>query len=78
MTVTDVTSRISSAAFRFSPMKKGLIELGPTVATLFDADRLLGVLHLLSDDRGAAGAGDSELIRGACWVGPIGPGWLAG
>ena len=29
------------------------------------------MLHLLHDDRGAAGAGESEFVRGACWIGPI-------
>jgi hypothetical protein len=46
------------------------------VTDLFDADRLLGVLHLLHDDRGPAGAGETEVVRGACWVGPIAAGWL--
>ena len=71
-----LVGHLHAAAFRFHPMRKGLIDLGPTVGTLFEADRLLGVLHLLHDDRGAAGAGESELIRGACWVGPIETGWL--
>ena len=72
----SLSGHLHAAAFRFSPMKKGEIELGPTIATLFESDRLQGVLHVLNDDRGAAGAGETELIRGACWVGPIRPGWL--
>jgi hypothetical protein len=62
---------LHAAAFRFQPVRRGLIELGPTVALLFEAERLLGVLHLLNDDRGVAGVGDSEFIRGACWIGRI-------
>ncbi len=62
---------LHAAAFRFQPVRKGLVELGPTVTALFDAERLLGVLHLLNDDRGASGAGESEFIRGACWIGRI-------
>jgi hypothetical protein len=42
-----------------------------TVKTLFEAETLQGVLHLLNDDREIAGAGQSEFIRGACWIGPI-------
>jgi hypothetical protein len=38
------------------------------VTRLFEPDQLLGVMHLLSDDRGAAGAGETEFIRGACWI----------
>jgi anti-anti-sigma factor len=68
------TGHVHAAAFRFRPIKKGHIDLGETVTSLFEADQLQGVLHLLYDDRGVAGAGESEFVRGACWVGPI-AGW---
>ena len=60
-----------AAAFRFRPLPKGRIDLGETVTQLFDAEQLLGVLHLLSDDRAIAGSGESEFVRGACWIAPI-------
>jgi hypothetical protein len=28
-------------------------------------------LHLLTDDREYEGLGQSDLMRGACWIGPI-------
>ena len=31
------------------------------------------MLHLLHDDRGGAGAGESEFVRGACWIAPRWP-----
>jgi anti-anti-sigma factor len=62
---------LHAAAFRFRPIRKGPIDFAQTVAGLFEADQLLGVLHLLHDERGAAGAGESEFVRGACWIGPI-------
>jgi anti-anti-sigma factor len=74
--VGSLYGHLHAAAFRFHPVRKGFIELAPTVTDLFDADRLLGVLHLLNDDRGPVGAGESEVIRGACWVGPIASSWL--
>ncbi len=66
-----VTGHVHAAAFPFHPLEKGTIDLTTTVSALFDTGHLQGVLHLLHDDRGASGAGDSEFIRGACWVGPI-------
>ena len=66
-----------AAAFRFRPVRKGRIDLGETVRGLFDAGQLLGVLHLLSDDRVIAGSGESEFVRGACWIGPIAAGLSA-
>jgi hypothetical protein len=41
------------------------------VRGLFDAGGLQGVVHILADDRDTAGAGESELFRGACWTGPV-------
>lgn len=65
---------LHAAAFPFRAIRKGRIDLGETVSALFDADAPLGVLHLLHDDRSAAGAGESEFVRGACWLGPV-SGW---
>jgi hypothetical protein len=42
------------------------------LTTLFESERVLGMLHLLYDDRAAGGVGESEFARGACWVAPIG------
>jgi anti-anti-sigma factor len=61
-----------AAAFGYRPLQKGLVEMKSTIRGLFDAGGLQGVLHLLADDREAAGGGESELLRGACWVSPVG------
>jgi anti-anti-sigma factor len=58
-----------AAAFSYRPLKKGNIDLKATVTTLFETETLQGVLHLLSDDREAAGPQQSEFVRGACWIG---------
>ena len=42
-----------------------------TVKGLFEEQALQGVLHLLSEYRTIGGAGQSEFVRGACWVPPI-------
>jgi anti-anti-sigma factor len=67
----ECQGHVHAAAFKFRPIQKGFIELPETIARLFEPDQLMGVMHLLSDDRGAAGAGESELIRGACWMAPL-------
>jgi anti-anti-sigma factor len=66
-----LTAHLHAAAFRFKPLQKGSIDLADTVARLFDTDQLLGVMHLLHDDRSGSGAGESELVRGACWIAPV-------
>jgi len=65
------TGHFHAAAFSYRPLPKAQIELTPTVTTLFTVETLQGVLHLLNDDRATVGAGQSEFVRGACWVAPI-------
>jgi anti-anti-sigma factor len=60
-----------AAAFSYRPIQKGPIDLQASVASLFETETLQGILHLLTDDREITGAGQSELTRGACWIGPI-------
>jgi hypothetical protein len=60
-----------AAAFSYRPVQKGQIDLNGSVKTLFEGQALEGVLHLLHDDRTISAAGQSEFIRGACWIAPI-------
>jgi anti-anti-sigma factor len=68
---SDLRGHFHAAAFSYRPVKKGSVELKSTVSTLFESTSLQGVLHLLTDDREIEGAGESEFVRGACWVAPI-------
>jgi anti-anti-sigma factor len=69
---------LHAAAFPFRPLRRGRVDLAHAVHDLFETQPLLGVLHLLADDRGPGGAGQSEFIRGACWIGAIADGSGAG
>ena len=60
-----------AAALSYRPLKKGDMELASTVASLFESENLQGLLHLLTDDRDAAGHEQSEFRRGACWIGGV-------
>jgi hypothetical protein len=60
-----------ACALSYRALAKGTLELAPAVASLFTEETLQGLLHLLGDDRPSAGAGQSEFVRGACWVAPI-------
>jgi anti-anti-sigma factor len=67
----SINGHFHAAAFSYHPLQNGKIDLKTTVNKLFKGQEVEDVLHLLSDDRVIAGAGESEFIRGACWVGPI-------
>jgi anti-anti-sigma factor len=60
-----------AVVFSYHPLPQRTVELGALVRGLFDNHQLRDVLHLLWDDRGEAGVGDSALVRGVGWVGPV-------
>jgi anti-anti-sigma factor len=68
---SNLSGHFHAAAFGYKPLPKGKLEMRTAVRGVFDAGGLQGVLHLLADDRAVGGAMESELLRGACWVGPI-------
>jgi hypothetical protein len=41
------------------------------VQRLFGSLKIRSLLHLLADDRGPDGAGESAFLRGLCWASPI-------
>ena len=63
------SGHVHAAAFSYRPIKKGRVDLLATVRSLFESEALLGVLHLLGDDRD--GGRQSEFVRGACWISPL-------
>ena len=67
----EIRGHFHAAAFSYHPLQNGKIDLKTTVRKLFEGEDVDEVVHLLTDDRVIAGAGESEFIRGACWIGPI-------
>jgi anti-anti-sigma factor len=61
-----------AAVFSYRPLPQRTVELDTLVKGLFHNHQLRDVLHLLWDDRGEAGVGESALLRGVGWVAPIG------
>jgi hypothetical protein len=53
-------------------VQRGELPLEKAIGGLMAADRAQTLLHLLTDDREFEGLGQSEFMRGACWIGPIG------
>jgi anti-anti-sigma factor len=66
-----VSGHFHAATFSYRPVQRGQIDLKASIKTLFERQTLEGILHLLSDDRALSGGGQSELVRGACWIAPI-------
>ncbi|HEX9054222.1 MAG TPA: STAS domain-containing protein [Gemmatimonadales bacterium] len=60
-----------AVAFTYRPVPQRTVALRVLVTKLFTQQRVRGLLHLLSDDRGGAGAGESNFRRGLCWAAPV-------
>jgi anti-anti-sigma factor len=69
--VPGILAHVHAAAFPYRPVRKGSIELRPSVTELFDGPSLQAVMHLLADAREINGAGESEFYRGALWIAPV-------
>jgi anti-anti-sigma factor len=68
---SDLVGHFHAAVFEFRPVPLRTVALRPLMTKYFSQQPLRSVLHLLHDDRGAAGAGESAFLRGICWVSPI-------
>jgi hypothetical protein len=68
---TRVHGHFHAAIFPYRPVQRGELVLDNAISTLLTTDSAQTMLHLLADDRQFEGVGQSEFMRGACWIGPI-------
>ena len=59
-----------AAPFSYRAVPRGLVDLQKAIRPVFEHESLLGLLHLVGDDR-ELGVAESEFVRGACWIGPV-------
>jgi anti-anti-sigma factor len=60
-----------AAVFPYRPLPKGGLDLPETVASVLGTESAQAVMHLLADERQFEGLGQTDLMRGACWAGPL-------
>jgi hypothetical protein len=68
---TQARGHFHAAVFPYRPLPKGRLELPEAVASLLATESAQLVMHLLADEREFEGVGQTDLMRGACWVGPL-------
>jgi hypothetical protein len=60
-----------AAVFSYHALPQRTVELSLLLEGLFANHELRDVLHLIWDHRGDAGVGESALVRGVGWIGPV-------
>jgi hypothetical protein len=64
----DLLGHFHAGAFDFRPVPLRTVALRPVMTKYFGQQPLRAVMHLLHDDRGPVGAGESAFLRGIAWV----------
>jgi anti-anti-sigma factor len=64
-------AHVHAALFPYRPVQRGELPFGKTVAEILAASTPSTVMHLMADTRPFEGVGETDLVRGACWVGPL-------
>jgi anti-anti-sigma factor len=68
---SPLTAHIHSALFPYRPVQRGELPFAKTISGVFANSTPSTVLHLMADTRPIEGVGETELLRGACWAGPL-------
>jgi len=68
---SPIMAHVHAAVFPYRPVPRGELPFGKTVAEVLSASTPNAVLHLMADTRPFEGVGETDLVRGACWVGPL-------
>jgi anti-anti-sigma factor len=68
---SPVSSHIHAAAFPYRPVPRGELAFGATIEGVIAISTPNAVLHLMADTRPFEGVGETDLTRGACWIGPL-------
>ena len=66
----EIRAHAHAVVIPFRSLPQGVLELGPSVRTVFEGNEPRGLLHLIDDNRPVIGLGQSAFIRGACWCAP--------
>ena len=66
-----VCAHVHAALFPYRPVQRGELPFGKTIAELLATSPPQAVLHLMADTRPYDGVGETDLVRGACWLGAL-------
>lgn len=68
---SQIHAHMHAAVFPYRPVQRGELPFAGTIANLLNASSPNALLHLMADTRPFEGVGETDLARGACWMGAI-------
>jgi anti-anti-sigma factor len=68
---SQIVAHIHAAVFPYRPVPRGELPFARTVADVLAASSPSALLHLMADTRPFEGLGETDLARGASWIGPL-------
>jgi anti-anti-sigma factor len=68
---TSAHGHFHATVFPYRPLPKGKVDLSELVTSVLGTESAQVVMHLLADEREFEGLGQTDLMRGACWVAPL-------
>lgn len=68
---SPVLAHVHAAVFDYHPVQRGELPFAGIVPKIITASNPSALLHLMADSRPFEGVGETDLARGACWIGSI-------
>ena len=68
---STIRAHVHAAVFNYRPVQRGELPFAGTICNVIAASNPKALLHLMADSRPYDGIGETDLARGACWMGPL-------
>lgn len=68
---SPIRAHIHAAVFNYQPVQRGELPFSGIVSKVLTSSNPNSLLHLMPDTRPYEGAGETDLARGACWIGAV-------
>lgn len=68
---SPIRAHVHAAVFNYQPVQRGELPFSGIVSKVITSSNPHALLHLMADARPYEGVGETEMSRGACWLGPI-------
>jgi hypothetical protein len=68
---SPIRAHIHAVIFNYQPVQRGELPFSGIVSRVIASSNPNALLHLMADARPFEGIGETDLARGACWMGSI-------